>query len=881
MSFQEVVEAIRCLATAQNKTAEDLLFKISHQTAEYPIWLLHIVNTPSQDSSQLTASILFKNYIFSRWLDYEEAPLPEECKTQIRHFLSEIIFQTDDHIRTILSEPLSYILFQEDFSNQNSPCYFFVALLREKLQNSTHAAVPIMNIITRRYRKEGRADDLWAEIQVICDNLADITRTLFLQANLVGSKPIIKLCNNLTYQELEDHFADHYDIFINKALELIYQSCEQAIPDLVSLLKLLIHHVLNYQEDINTKLPTLVEAVIRVAHMAKTWEESTKLQQLCLHFVRVSVPYWSQDLFNNVVSPVITEIVMPSLSVNEDDLITFEFSPNDYVELEAINSISDVSNTTIKGEAILFLNALVSKPQFSETVLNITTAQLGQLQSSGNFVVLVRLFTATSCIFNGPEKGRTLRSISDFCNTIIGICSKPPTSVEESFLISECLNFLTLYHPVIDQSIILQIISSFAANNTSPDTPLSLLAHFCSTLTKLFKTNFSDHEFEKQLVQYLYSVANMFPGLTRLSYYIELLTKLLPRVPAEISLSGDQSNIFIFHLLSTLFGELYNVRSLPTYNVALCRLISIVSILYYNNEQYSNQLKQQLLGPICTVISQILVKHEELTEIMPLALQLWALINTVHNSFINLAEGTTFNYLERETWEISGYVAGLCVLVQSVLITNKSLLDGMARNLLTCVRLGFIDRANAKYVTTLTLHIIKYMYNELDQPTIEKVIAMFNSKTCTAAMKSPSYVAVLLTMASYDEHNLLNRFFDDERLMRSLVKTVSSTSGFNRNCCAEGLASRIVTTHQSVYVDALASIATGLVSRVADSFGSDDEASSSYSSSSQVVPIITKYACDRNSPAANIQHKLRSDSYFAEIVGQNEQLREIFAWVFK
>jgi exportin-2 (importin alpha re-exporter) len=149
----------------------------------YPLLLLHLINSPSLDPSiRVAGAIAFKNFIKRNWAIEEDVPtkIQEEDRQAIKREIVDLMLKSPENIQRQLSDAIS-VIGRHDFpANWPTLMHDLVQKLQTEDFHVINGVLRTAHSLFKRYRFEFKSDKLWSEIKLVLEQFAGPLTQLFL-----------------------------------------------------------------------------------------------------------------------------------------------------------------------------------------------------------------------------------------------------------------------------------------------------------------------------------------------------------------------------------------------------------------------------------------------------------------------------------------------------------------------------------------------------------------------------------------------------------------------------------------------------------------------------------------------------------------------------
>ena len=224
------------------------------------------------------------------------------------------------------------------------------------------AAFKLFHRVFKRYRQAFRSDELYTEINFVMSQLApsllDHYQLLSHQTDAMTITSLVylnKVYYDLSFQDLPAFFEDHLEQFMAHFLRHLTIASEEVSETdrlKVSVIKIVTLYAQRYEEDF-PQLTTFIQ---------NTWQlttnvQSEKLQTAMLRLIAtVAKQERHKGLFESedVLNSIIQQLVLPNLTITEEELELFEDEPNEFMRRDAMGDEGK------RGAAIEFVRSLLT-----------------------------------------------------------------------------------------------------------------------------------------------------------------------------------------------------------------------------------------------------------------------------------------------------------------------------------------------------------------------------------------------------------------------------------------------------------------------------------------------------------------------------------------
>ncbi|KAL6950231.1 hypothetical protein ACO0QE_000907 [Hanseniaspora vineae] len=356
---------------ATAKSAEKQLKEIENQQG-FPLTLLNIVQSTNLPlGTRLAAALFFKNFIKRKWVD-EDGNYLNYDSDAIKAQVVDIMISLPNNLQAQIGESISLIA-DSDFPMRWPT---LVPDLVSKLSNddmvTNKGVLTVAHSIFKRWRALFRSDDLFLEIQMVLDLFSvpflqlfqsvdeQITANSNNQAKLTLLFDVflvlVKLYYDLNCQDIPEFFEDNmkkgmgivhkYLGYNNPLMEdesdddnaSIVLMVKSSIQELVQLYTTRYEDV--FSSMINDFIQTTWELLTNLAPKAKNDVLVCKSMEFLSSVSRIPA-YFEHFNSETSMNTLITQIILPNLTLHDSDEELFEDDPIEYIRRDLEGSDLD------------------------------------------------------------------------------------------------------------------------------------------------------------------------------------------------------------------------------------------------------------------------------------------------------------------------------------------------------------------------------------------------------------------------------------------------------------------------------------------------------------------------------------------------------------
>ncbi len=685
------------------KQAEDYLESVEG-TQNYAILLLQLAESQEIESHiRLAASITFKNFVKRNWRIVDDMPnkITDVDRGLIKKHIVNLMLKAPEGIQKQLSDAITKIG-HEDFPQKWSE---LIEEMVEKFKSGDfHAINGVLRTahsLTKRYRYEFKSQELWTEIKIVLDSLAQpltelLSSTMQVSAANAQNKEalailfsslllICKIFYSLTYQELPDHFAEEalkpwmehlHSLLVtdNKLLDI--EDDDEAGP--LELIKSQICAIASmfaqkYDEDFTSFLPNFVQSVWNLLVTTDTKPKHDLLVSTAIEFLAsvIERPTY-KALFEdeNMLRNICQNVIVPNMQFRDSDEELFEDNPEEYLRRDLEGS--DVG--TRRYSATNLIRGLCK--YFEQPVSQILTAYIVTLleeyqrdptknwKSKDTALYLISALAGRSkTTKHGITQTSEFVNVFDVYKAHCLTELQQPDLSKQLVLRSDSIRYLTTFRSVLPREVILSSIPLLITHLNSPCIILHTYAAHCIEKLLMLRVGNSPvitpvdiHPIFESLLTNLLKCLQV-----QGSHENEYIMKALMR---SLSVMKEKVTAYASSLMTELTTKLTVVSqnpSKPHFNHYLFE--SICCIIRYSCK-ISPDLSikfEELLFPI---VESIFVR--DVSEFLPYIFQLLSLLLEIRPLPIPPAYMTIYPLLLMPLlWERSGNIPALVRLLQA------------------------------------------------------------------------------------------------------------------------------------------------------------------------------------------------------------------------
>ncbi|KAJ4892444.1 Exportin-2 [Raphanus sativus] len=346
----------------------------------YGLAVLRLVAEPSvEEQTRHAAAVNFKNHLRSRWLpsaDSGISPIMDSEKEQIKTLIVSLMLSSSPRIQSQLSEALA-VIGKHDFP-RNWPALLpeLVSSLQKAALAGDYASVNgilgTANSIFKNFRHQYRTDELFLDIKYCLGIFALPLQEIFIKTDsLIDSavssggsaanlKPLFesqKLCCriflSLNFQDLPEFFEDNMEKWMTvfkKCLSSNYPALESTADGLtlVDDLRAAVCENINlymekYEEEFRVFLEGFASAVWTLLRDVSKSPSRDQLATTAIKFLTTVSTSAHHALFagENVIKEICQSIVIPNVSLREEDEELFEMNYIEFIRRDMEGSDVD------------------------------------------------------------------------------------------------------------------------------------------------------------------------------------------------------------------------------------------------------------------------------------------------------------------------------------------------------------------------------------------------------------------------------------------------------------------------------------------------------------------------------------------------------------
>ncbi|XP_033645162.1 exportin-2-like isoform X2 [Asterias rubens] len=553
----------------ERRAAESYLESVEG-SANYSILLLQLVSKEDIDITiRISAAITFKNFVRRNWRVVEDVAnkINDADRNVVKDQIIELMLRMPEQLQRQLSDSIS-IIGKEDFPHKWPK---LLEQMKMKLEsddiNAISGILRTGHSLFKRYRHEFKSQELWVEIKMVLDTLAEPLTKLFEKtahlAQVKRQEPVpnvlsIKACYDalvlmskvfysLNYQDLPEYFEDNMKAWMTNFLTLVHddvpllhtKDTEEAgtlerlksqICDNVAL------YAQKYDEEFGPFLPDFVTAIWNLLITTGSQVKYDLLVSNAIQFLAsVADREHYKSLFESpeILSSICEKVIVPNMEFRASDEELFEFNPEEYIRRDIEGSDID----TRRRAACDLVRSLCKffEAPVTQIFSNYVTAML-QLYASNPvnnwkskdaaIYLVTSLASKSKTQKHGTTEVRELVNIIDFFNAHIAADLKSDKVDEFPVLKADAIKYVMAFRQII---------------------PAEVLAAAIPCLINLLKGESTVvHTYAAHALERLFTVklANGQPAIPVESVkpHIE---PLLVNLFAAIELSGSEENEYV------------------------------------------------------------------------------------------------------------------------------------------------------------------------------------------------------------------------------------------------------------------------------------------------------------------------------------------------
>lgn len=480
---------------AKIRAAEAQLQSASAQPG-YGITVLKLIASEAPIEVRQAAAVNFKNHVKPRWApqsDQDVVALPETEKEQIKELITGLMLSTPPVVRSQLSEALSLISEHDFPARWQGLLPQLIDRLRSGDLNSVNGVLETLNSIYKRYRNQlglsGKLNEeltysqqlivpLWEALKALSTALQSSSEDMARTKQTLSS---IRLVCRIFYslnspgltQEMEDTlkgwFAEFhtYLVYDNPALADKDPERETAVDAVKAAVCQNINLFMEQnEEEFKEYLNTFVQDVWTLLVAVKQGSGQDNLAMNAIRFLTTVANGVHHELFRNegALKQVCEKIVIPNLTIREDDEEMFELNWVEYVRRDTEGSDSD----TRRRAAAELVKSLTAK--FPNEVTQLFTGYIGSMlqqyaqspeqnwKAKDCAIYLVMALTVRGkTAAQGATTTNQLVNVLDFFNQHVLPELQSQRPEERPVLKADALKYLTLFRSQIPKDTCMQI----------------------------------------------------------------------------------------------------------------------------------------------------------------------------------------------------------------------------------------------------------------------------------------------------------------------------------------------------------------------------------------------------------------------------------------
>ncbi len=597
-----------------------------------------------------------------------------------------------------------------------------VSVLASKLTETdfqkNHAILRTLHLIFKRYRSEGRTDELYTEINLVMSQFAPVllqlyqsTETLLAAAQsteiVAQLVQTLTLCNKIFYslssQDLPAFFEDHMKEFMdafkrhfsytNPLLEATTGDEDEEGP--LEKLRVTVAEIINlyavkYEED----FPMLSEFVelswIVLTTNVKGSPRYDRLAGSSMAFLAsVAKQERHKQLFGSVLQLVCDKIILPNLIFRDSDLELFEDEPFEFIRRDQELLSSGVDDLSRRAAAILFTRSLMEFFESEVTTIlgNYIQQYLEQYTSSPSSKwreknVATQLFAAIaikgSVQMYGATKINAMVDIKDFFNKHIVSDLQPTNEALHSILKMDAIKFVHEFRNQLEKENLVLVFPQLMHHVSSHNHVIHTYAAMAVERILAIKTStgpmFNADDLKLVVQPLCQNLVHLIMGKKTAEKMSEndLLMKALMRV--LLLAQGDLLKPIIQFLVDSLSELLFAVAknpSNPRFNHYMFESIAAIIRFCGPFPDQMSVIESKLL-PVFQEIIQA-----DMLEFVPYLLQLYSALVEFRSTpgIPDYARDLLMVCLQPPLWNVHGNTPALLRFIQACLIKDASNLD--------------------------------------------------------------------------------------------------------------------------------------------------------------------------------------------------------------
>lgn len=722
----ELIQQIgRLLATSLNHATQKQSEEALRQLETVPGFVFSLLSIvegqpgmPDQERHvRQAAAILFKNFIKNNWPnDYSNALSADDRRSIKASLIDRMLAVAGDaSIQVQLAEAIVQIA-ALDFPQAWPELLTNLTAHLGDDQVKNIAVLRTLHYVFKRYRSEGRSDELFSEINFVMAQFAPILLQLYAKLDALmmangQNKPVLEhivssavYCNKIFYslssQDLPAYFEDHMAEFMavfkrhfTFECTVLEDSSEEETEGPLERLRGSVAEIINlyavkYEEDF-PMMPEFVELswVILTTHV-RSPPKYDRLAGFSMAFLAtVSRQERHKALFGPVLQLICDKIILPNMIFRDSDLELFEDEPLEFIRRDQELMASGVEDASRRAAAVLLTRGLME--YYEPEITNILGAYIQQYMDQYALApaakwrekdVATQLFSAIaikgSVQLYGVTRVNSMVNIADFFQKNVQSDLQPANEALHPILKMDAIKFVHQFRMQLGKADLVavfpQLMHHIASHNHVIHTYAAMAVERILAIKGPAGPMFTTSDLKpvvQPLVQNLLQLIMSRKGTPRLAEN-EMLMKALMRV---MLLAQRDLLLPIVPLLSDSLSELlFEVAknpSNPRFNHFMFE--SIMALIRFCGPDPASM--SHITTKLMTVFQEII--QADLVEFMPYLLQLYAgLVEFSSDPLLpSYARDLLQVALQPPLWSSPGNVPALLRFIQACL--RKESLD--------------------------------------------------------------------------------------------------------------------------------------------------------------------------------------------------------------
>ncbi|KAF8106941.1 hypothetical protein N665_0129s0011 [Sinapis alba] len=674
----------------------------------YGLAVLRLVAEPSvEEQTRHAAAVNFKNHLRSRWLpsaDSGISPIIASEKEQIKTLIVSLMLSSSPRIQSQLSEALA-VIGKHDFPRH------WPALLPELISSLHKAALAgdyasvngilgTANSIFKNFRHQYRTDELFLDIKYCLEIFAPPLQEIFIKTDsLIDSavssggsaanlKPLFesqKLCCriffSLNFQDLPEFFEDHMKEWMGvfkKCLSSNYPALENTADGLtlVDDLRAAVCENINlymekYEEEFQGFLKDFASAVWTLLRDVSKSPSRDQLATTAIKFLTTVSTSAHHALFagENVIKEICQSIVIPNVSLREEDEELFEMNYIEFIRRDMEGSDVDtrrrIACELLKGLATNYKGQVteVVSHEIQKLLSSFSTNPAVQWKDKDCAIYLVVSLATKKA--GGASVSTDLIDVQSFFANIILPELQSQDVNSFPMLKAGSLKFLTMFRSHLPKPFAMQLFPELVRFLKAESNVVHSYAASCIEKLLLVKdeggrSRYVAGDISPFLLQLMTNLfdALKFPESEENQY----IMKCIMRVLGVAEISGEVAGPCIGGLTSVLSEVCKNPKN-PTFNHYIFESVAVLVRRACERDISLISAFETSLFP-----SLQMILANDIAEFLPYAFQLLAQLVELNRPPLSPNYMQIFLLLlSPESWKRSGNVPALVRLLQAFL----------------------------------------------------------------------------------------------------------------------------------------------------------------------------------------------------------------------